>query len=161
MMTRPAFSVSGSESMWGKSFGFRALSFAAVPAAPIFFNAVSTADVFPIPDGPSTTTPRPGVRKLTISLVYSVGSTNVYVGTPEIWNTCSRRGRDMPRRIPSHRLQGKATSDPSCGSRHDRAGSAETSGCCRPAAGNTQDREPEASVQVDQPIRVALRRRQG
>src|SRR4051812_35417898 len=74
------------------SFGRRADNLVTVSLMPRRFRAVSTAEVFPMPDGPSITTPRPGVRRLTSNLVYSAGSTNVYVGTPLVLKTSSSSG---------------------------------------------------------------------
>ena len=48
--------------------------------------------VFPIPDGPSTIKPLPGVRSPTIKRSYSTGLTKVYVGTPEVLKTSSALG---------------------------------------------------------------------
>ena len=52
-------------------------------------SARATAVDFPIPDGPSTTTPRPGVRSEILSCGNWCGSTNVYVGIPETLKTSS------------------------------------------------------------------------
>ena len=54
-----------------------------------------TAVVLPIPDGPSMTTPRPGDRRATRSLSYSIGGTKVYDGIPESLKTSSSNGSDM------------------------------------------------------------------
>src|SRR4051794_26845252 len=45
-----------------------------------------------MPDGPSTTTPRPGVRRATFRRGNALGATNVYVGTPDVLKTSSRSG---------------------------------------------------------------------
>ena len=62
------------------------------PAIPRSSSAFLMHDVFPIPDGPSTMMPRPGVFSATTTRSNSNGATNVCVGTPDFLNTSSSRG---------------------------------------------------------------------
>jgi hypothetical protein len=60
--------------MYSTSFGRRAESLVTAPVIPSRVRAVSTAVVFPMPEGPSITAPRPGVRRLNRRSEYSSGS---------------------------------------------------------------------------------------
>lgn len=92
MITVPTSPSSGSVRIYSTSSFLRALSLVTEESSFNSERAFSTAVVLPIPDGPSTTTPLPGVRKLKIRWLYSFGCTNVKVGTPLVLKTSSSRG---------------------------------------------------------------------
>ena len=91
-MTVPIFSLlSNIFSIDNISFFFRGVNNWIESPIPKYSSAFKTQVVLPIPEGPSTTKHLPLVLKVTTILIYSLGSTKVYVGTPESLNTSCKK----------------------------------------------------------------------
>lgn len=87
--TSPKLSVLGSSSINSTSLGRRAERYCASSSRPSSVKARFTAVVLPIPEGPSTTSPLPGVRRFVSKVPQRLGRTKVTVGTPPILKTVS------------------------------------------------------------------------